>query len=249
MTKKKTELKFNMRGKTSAEMLLYGEIGGPFGIGATEVVAALKSVKNIDELNVRIHSEGGSVFDGAAIYNALKRFDGRVIVDIDGMALSIASYIALAGDTVRAADNSRYMIHNPWVVGAGESSNLRRMADLLDSMKNDLSKAYQAKTGRSSEDIGAMMDAETWMSAEEAREFGFVDEITNELPIAAKVSDELKGRFKHQSQIQMLVEAEWQTREAKAKQDDEAHASKMKALRERHTANTNFVRSKFKETK
>lgn len=237
-----TKLDLKMRGPKTAEILFYDEIG-MFGITATEVVSALKDVKGkIDTLNVRIHSPGGSVFDGVAIFNALRKFDARVEVDIDGIALSIASYIALAGDVVRAVDNTQYMIHNPWVMTMGESKDLRAAADRMDAIKDDLIRVYSNKTGIGTEELTKMMDAETWLGGEDAMTLGFVDELTEALPVAAKFDGDLWTRFKNQDRVASL-RAQGPVVDKAADEVAQEKRKKAKALRDRANLANTYLKS------
>jgi len=180
---------FKAKGPTDAELLIYSEIGDSFwgdGVTAKQFSADLKTVIDAKTLNVRINSPGGSVFEGTAIYNQLKRFPGNVVVDIDGLAASIASVIALAGNEVRMASNALYMIHDPSGIVMGSAEDMRKMADTLDLVRDTIVGVYHGKTQLSQDDLAALMTAETWMGAEEAKAKGFVDTITGEVSISNK---------------------------------------------------------------
>lgn len=174
----------------SAEISIYDEIGG-WGMSARAFVAELNRLQ-VDEITLRIHSPGGSVLEGNAIFNALQRHKATVHVAIDGMAASMASVIAMAGDTVEIAENGILMIHNPFVVAVGDSGDLRQSADVLDKLKDGIVTAYERKTGMDRAALSALMDAETWMTAEEALSMGFVDFVGGR--IEAKASFDL-SRF------------------------------------------------------
>lgn len=158
------------------EIMLYDEIGF-WGVTASEFNKQLSGIK-AKTINLRVNSPGGDVFDGIAIYNALRDHPARVVTHIDGVAASIASVIALAGDEVRMAENAFMMIHNAWGMVIGYAEDMRKEADLLDKVSGSLLMAYENKTTSSSAEIQAWMDDETWFTAEEAAEAGFVDEIT-----------------------------------------------------------------------
>ena len=128
-------------------------------------------------LNVWIDSYGGNVFAAAGIYNALKEHKGGVTVKIDGKAMSAATVIAMAGDKVLMSPTAMFMVHNPLTVAAGYASDLRKTADVLDSVKESIMNAYQIKTGLSRKEISDLMDNETYMNAKQAQKDGFVDEI------------------------------------------------------------------------
>jgi ATP-dependent Clp endopeptidase proteolytic subunit ClpP len=173
------------KSELSAEVTIYEEIGS-YGITAK---AFLDQIKNVGKrkITLRINSPGGEVFDGLAIYNRLREHAGGVEVRIDGIAASMASVIAMAGAPVSMAENALLMVHNPSGLCAGNSGDMRELADMLDKVRGSLTSAYERKTGKTTEEIGAMMDAETWMTAQEALAAGFIDEITGELKMAASV--------------------------------------------------------------
>jgi ATP-dependent Clp endopeptidase proteolytic subunit ClpP len=189
-----------MAGTKSAEIYLYDEIGDSFfgGITAKQFADDLNALGKIDRINVRINSPGGDVFQGLAIYNTLKRHPANVVVDIDGMALSIASIIAMAGNTINMAKNAMFMIHDPWGFTGGTAEDFRKQADLLDQVKENLVNTYVDKTGMDSGQINLLMSEETWMQAEEAKRLGFISNITEELQMAAGFN---LSRFKKPPQV------------------------------------------------
>lgn len=127
------------------------------------------------DLTVWIDSYGGSVFAGASIYNALKGHEGKITVKVDGKAMSAASVIAMAGDEILMSPVAVMMIHNPLTYASGDMHDLRKVADVLDEVKESIINAYVAKTGRPRNKISQMMDDETWMSANVAVKEGFAD--------------------------------------------------------------------------
>jgi ATP-dependent Clp protease, protease subunit len=167
-----------------AEVVIYDEIGA-FGIPAKAFLDELKALGPVAELTLRINSPGGSVFDGVAIYNALKRHDARVAVWIDGIAASIASMIAMAGDDVTMPENAMLMLHDPSALVIGTAPDMRAMADALDKMKAGMVAAYRDKSGRDDAEIEALMAAESWLSAQEAVDLGFADRIEQPVRMAA----------------------------------------------------------------
>lgn len=184
-------LKIENKAKDKADIWIYGDIGESWSgesVTAKEFSEELKNLTGVREITLHINSPGGNVFDGLAIYNSLKKFRARVVTEIDGMALSIASIIALAGDEVRMAGNAVYMIHNPWTMAAGDASEIRKVADQLDLVRGSLAGTYAAKTKDSAslEQISEWMNAETWFNSDEALKAGFVDQITDPIEIAAK---------------------------------------------------------------
>jgi ATP-dependent Clp endopeptidase proteolytic subunit ClpP len=173
-----------VQGNHSAEILIYDEIG-LWGITAKRFAEDLQELGNIKSLNIRINSPGGSVTDGNAIYNIIRNHAAYVTVSIDGIALSMGSVIAMAGDHIEMADNALFMIHNPYGGAMGDADEMRKTADVMDKMKKTLLSAYTKQTGLSEDVISGMMDDETWLDADEALEQGFIDEISGEIELAA----------------------------------------------------------------
>lgn len=163
------------------ELYFYDVIGPSYWgyIGSDEVIDALAKLEG-QKVVARINSPGGSVDEGIAIYNALRRHKAGVEVVIDSLAASIASVIAMAGDTVTMANGSRMMIHEPWTFAMGNSRELRKQADVLDTYSDAIMDTYTKKTKRKAEDIKPMLAEETWMSAKQAVENGFADYIEGE---------------------------------------------------------------------
>ena len=174
-----------------AEILLYGVVGED---GAWDEVTSktfaeeLKQNEEAKVIRVRINSPGGDVFAGQAIYSMLKRCKSKVIIYIDGLAASIASLIAMAGDTVIMPKNSMMMIHKPWSFTAGNASEMREQANTLDKVEESMLGAYVDKTGLDVEEIKTMLANETWLTAAEALEKGFCDEI-EETEVKALIKD------------------------------------------------------------
>jgi len=195
---------YKIENKTAAEatVYLYDEIGW-FGISAEQFVKDLNAI-TAKTINIRINSPGGSVFDGTALFNAIKQHKSKTVTHIDGLAASISSVIALASGEVRMAENAFLMIHNPWSIVIGNADTMREEADLLDKVGGTIAKAYMDKTGKDKAEIKDLMAAETWMTAEEALEMGFIDVIEEsekdeeakatlfDLSVFANVPDSLK---------------------------------------------------------
>lgn len=183
----KKKISIKALSSSAVEVLIYDDIGEGWmgGISAKDFAKELKAFGSPETINVRINSAGGSVFDGVAIYNTLLKNPANVVVHIDGLAASIASIIAMAGDEINMADNAMMMIHDPWTVAGGNAKDLRDQANVLDKIGDTLVSTYAKRTDGDDDAIRKMMSEETWMSAEEAKDFGFVDNITDELKIAA----------------------------------------------------------------
>jgi len=165
------------------EILIYDVIGS-FDLTAKNIIEQLNDADGQDVL-VRINSVGGDVFEGMAIYNALKKYEGNVKIEIEGLSASMASIIMLAGDDVTASQNSLIMIHNPSAGVMGESKDLSKRADLLDKMKTQMVNIYTAATSIPEKKVIKMMDEETWFTSDEAKEVGLINNVTEAIKIAA----------------------------------------------------------------
>jgi ATP-dependent protease ClpP protease subunit len=176
-----------------AEILIYGDIGESWW---EETVSARQFVKDIaaidaQAITIRINSNGGSVPDGIAIYNAIKRHPATVTTVVDGMALSIASLIAMAGDTVEIAENGVFMVHAPWVMWAsGNAIQLRELADQLDVWSAAVCTSMVSKTGKPEAEMLALLTdgKDHWYTAAQAVEMGFADAVISAAPVAAHAS-------------------------------------------------------------
>ena len=194
MTTNPTFYALEKSGDNETTVTLYDEIGA-FGAGSKQFLSDIGKLSG-QHLHLRINSPGGSVVEGTAIYNALRRHKGGVTVHIDALAASMASVIAMAGAPVLIADNALLMIHNPWTVSMGGSEDLRKEADLLDMLKVNLRNAYVRKTGLGETEIQDMMDKETWLDAVDAVALGFADAIEEGVAAAATATPEnLRARF------------------------------------------------------
>lgn len=179
------KLRLAKTGPKQAELILYGIIDRWGDIDPRAVRDELKELGDVAELHVRINSEGGSIFDGLAVYNTLKGHSAKIVVHVDGMALSMASVIAMAGDEIVMAEGAMLMIHNPLWLAAGEAEDMRQAADVMDKLKDQLVGIYAGRTGQPTADIASLMDAETWFTAEEAIALGFADRQEDRMAIAA----------------------------------------------------------------
>ena len=171
-----------------AVLQIFDQIGedwfGGSGISAKAFSDALQSV-GPGPLVVEINSPGGNVWDGLAIYNMLRGRQSPVTTRVVGIAASIASIIALAGDTIEMAEASLFMIHDPSGMVAGTSEDMRKMANALDQHAEILANIYVKRTGKTSAQIRAAMTAETWFTAQEAIQFGLADKSIEQLAMAA----------------------------------------------------------------
>ena len=170
---------------TGAEVAIYDEIGA-YGVSAKGFLAELGALPDGTPVDLRLNSPGGSVFDAVAIYNALKRHAGTVTVWIDGIAASAASYIAMAGDEIVMPENAFLMIHDPSGLAMGTAGDMRAMAEALDKIAGSLVRGYATKSGKSNDEIAALMAAETWFDAADAVAAGFADRLAEPVRMAAR---------------------------------------------------------------
>lgn len=188
----------------SADLYIYGEIvdntdwkWDESDVMPNDVVEALNQVDGLSELNIYINSPGGSVFAGLAIYNMLRRNKAKKKVHIDGVAASIASVIALAGDEIYIPKNAFMMIHKPWTIAIGDSTHFKKVAEDLDKIESGLMEVYYENLleGVSSEEIDQMVQDETWLTGEEAAGYFRVTVIESK-EVAASSKDFLKNHDK-----------------------------------------------------
>ncbi|EFH4808719.1 Clp protease ClpP [Escherichia coli] len=180
----------------AAEISIYEEIGG-FGITAKQFAEDLKALGDVSHIDLRIHSPGGDVFEGIAIYNLLRNHPAEITVYIDGVAASMASVVAMAGDRVVMPENAMMMIHKPWGISGGNAGDMRDYADLLDKVETVLVPAYARKTGKSAQEITAMLEDETWMDGKECLKHGFADELLPSVTAMARIESKRTGDFSH----------------------------------------------------
>ena len=168
----------------STDIFIYDEIG-VHGITAKSFLQDLKDLGGKD-ITLHINSTGGDVFEGQAIYTALKNYTGKVTAKIEGLAASMATVIALAADTIEMTSNSLFMIHSPMSNVFGNKSQMRKQINALEKVEATMLKVYSKRTGLDEEKISYMLDSETWLSADEAKEMGFVDAVSGKVEIVAK---------------------------------------------------------------
>jgi ATP-dependent Clp protease, protease subunit len=183
---------YEIRARASgAEVLIYDEIGA-YGVTAKGFLAELGALPDGASIDLRLNSPGGSVFDAVAIYNALQRHEGEITVWIDGIAASAASYIAMAGDEIVMPENAFLMIHDPSGLVMGTAADMREMAETMDKIAASMIRGYAGRSGRSEDEIAALMAAETWFDAQDALAAGFATRMAEPVRIAASFDI---GRF------------------------------------------------------
>ncbi|WHY83011.1 Clp protease ClpP [Siminovitchia fortis] len=198
---------FNMKASAdgkSADIFIYGEITKYAWTeegehSATTFKQELDELGDVDIINLYVNSPGGSVFEGITIHNMLKRHKAKVTAHVDALAASIASVIIMAADEIRMPSNSMLMIHNPWTFAIGNAAELRKQADDLDRIGKSSMQSYLDKAGDklTEEKLQEMLDAETWLSADEAYEYGLCDVVEEANNMAASISGEYLERYKN----------------------------------------------------
>lgn len=180
-------LEFKNEGK-AIEIKIYGDIGDNYWkeegddsvTSVQELDNFLKENKDASTIDIYINSNGGSVFDGVAIYNILKRHRAYKRVFIDGFACSVASVIAMVGNTVTMPKTSMMMIHNAWTITMGNSAEMRKVADDLDKINEVIKQAYLGKVKIDEKKLTALMNAESFLTADECFEYGFCTRVGDE---------------------------------------------------------------------
>jgi len=215
------------KANNEADIFIYSEISASkfWGDETTpkDFKDELDGLGDVGTLNIYINSPGGDVFAGNSIYNMLKRHKAQKVVYIDGLAASIASVIAMAGDKIIMPKNSMIMIHKAWAGIMGNSADMIKMADTLKQIDVSIASAYE-RTGLSNEKIVDLMENETWMTAEEAVEYGFADEVEDAKEFAACTSRDFLNIYKNVPEnIESIVETEVgeeEKPEEKSKEDE-----------------------------
>ncbi|WP_444905114.1 ClpP-like prohead protease/major capsid protein fusion protein [Microbulbifer sp. CnH-101-E] len=203
---KKSWYSINAAANTSeADIYLYDTIGY-WGVTAKDFARDLKALGDVSKINLHINCPGGDVFDGTAIYNLLKDHKAEVETWIEGIAASMGSVIALAGDTVHIAENAYYMVHNPSAGVRGDVRALEKTKSLLAKVKATMKSLYSSRTGMSDEEVSQVMDDETWYTGAEAVEAGFATDTTAAMEMAASFNADHLNQFKNTPQaISALV--------------------------------------------
>jgi ATP-dependent Clp protease protease subunit len=157
---------------------LYGEIGPAWAgmIDDAAVIQALDQMRTSKKIHVRLNSPGGDYFMGVSISNALRRHQAKVIIHVDALAASAASVIAMGGDRVIMHPGALMMVHRAWSITMGNSSDFTKAAETLNKVDENLIDVYHKRTGLDKTKLRALVEAETWMSGDEAVQYGFADE-------------------------------------------------------------------------
>jgi ATP-dependent Clp protease, protease subunit len=198
----KSWYEFKNKAEDSAEISIYDEIG-MWGVSARHFASDLKALGDVKNIDVSINSPGGSLFDGLAIHNMLKRHPAKVTVIIDGIAASAASVIAMAGDEILMPENAFMMIHEASGVAVGTADDMREYADFLDKTLASLVSVYRAKTDMADDELISMIKAESWLSALDAVALGFATATIEAKKVAACCD---MSRFENPPEIENLVD-------------------------------------------
>ncbi|HAV9299839.1 TPA: Clp protease ClpP, partial [Escherichia coli] len=181
--------------QSDADIYIYDEIGF-WGVTAKQFISDLNALGDITHINLHINSPGGDVFEGIAIFNALKTHGASITAYVDGVAASMASVIAMVGNPVIMPENTFMMIHKPFGFTGGDAEDMRTYADLLDKVEAVLLPAYAQKTGKTTDEIAAMLADETWMSGAECLAQGFADQVTPAVKAMACIQSKRTEEFK-----------------------------------------------------
>lgn len=174
----------------AAEIQIYEDVGAGWfgGVTAKDIAADIKAAGKVKQMDVRIASYGGDVNDGLAIYRMLAEHDARIVVHVDGVAASIASVIAMAGDEIVIAEAGSMMIHEGWTIAMGHAADLRAVADQLEKTSTQLAEIYAARTKKPLAQIQEWMAATTWFYGKEALDAGLADSVAENVKAAASAS-------------------------------------------------------------
>lgn len=220
--------------KKVGEVFIYGEITKyaweEYGEKSAKIFQQeLEELGDVETINLYVNSPGGSVFEGVAIHNMLKRHKARVIAYVDALAASIASVIIMAADEIRMPSNSMLMIHNPWTIAIGNAAELRKEADDLDRIGESAIISYLEKAGDKLEEekLREMLDAETWLTADEAYQYGLCDVVEEANDMAASINEKHLQHFRNVPK--QLLQQEKQTISAQEMAERQKIAEQAKA--------------------
>lgn len=163
--------------RDTADVYVYGDIGGWWDGIKPEDIAKEIAELDVGTLNVHVNSPGGVVFDGMAIYNAFAAHKAKVVMNIEGIAASIASVIVMAGDEIKIGESANMMIHKPWSFMIGDADEMRAEAEILDGLEQGIVDIYKARTEHDDATLKAWMKVETWFRGQGAVDNGFADEV------------------------------------------------------------------------
>ncbi|MBH0159121.1 Clp protease ClpP [Fictibacillus sp. 5RED26] len=200
---------------------MYGSIGKGWysDISATDVRSQLNSI-SAKKINIHVNSPGGDVFESIAIHNLLKNHSAEIIIHIDGLAASGASVIAMAGDKIVMPKNTMMMIHKAWTFAAGNSNELRKVADDLEKIDTAVTESYTSRFVGEKSELEQLLSDETWLTAEECKTFGFCDEISDEIQEPEEKEEEISAKEKFLNKYSNQSATEATKPEAKDSDED-----------------------------
>jgi ATP-dependent Clp endopeptidase proteolytic subunit ClpP len=214
-----------------ARVDITGPIGG-WDVSGSEFLRELKDLGDVDSIDLRIHSPGGSVLDGWAIANGIKNHPAHVVARVEGLAASMGSVVLMSADEIEVPQNAYVMIHNVSGGAFGEADELESMAALMRKLQDDVTDFYANATGKDREEIADMMAAETWMNGQDAVEHGFATRVLEPVKAAACADLEtLVSKFENVPEAVLELQAEEpaleedQVEEVEALEEDEAQES------------------------
>ena len=226
-----TALEPRNEGGRVARVDIMGPIGG-WDVSGSEFLRELKDLGDVDSIDLRIHSPGGSVLDGWAIANGIKNHPAHVVARVEGLAASMGSVVLMSADEIEVPQNAYVMIHNVSGGAFGEADELESMAALMRKLQDDVTDFYANATGKDREEIAEMMAAETWMNGEDAVEHGFATRVLEPVKAAACADLEtLVSKFENVPEAVLELQAEEpdleqdQVEEVEALEEDEAQES------------------------
>ncbi len=218
-----------------ARVDIMGPIGG-WDVSGSEFLRELKDLGDVDSIDLRIHSPGGSVLDGWAIANGIKNHPAHVVARVEGLAASMGSVVLMSADEIEVPQNAYVMIHNVSGGAFGEADELESMAALMRKLQDDVTDFYANATGKDREEVAEMMAAETWMNGEDAVEHGFATRVLEPVKAAACADlDTLLSKFENVPEAVLELQAEEpdlevdQVEEVEALEDDQAQESEEEA--------------------
>ena len=190
----------------NADLYLYSAIlGSEYGSSTFDVIQELNNFTG-ELITLHINSEGGDIFEAQGMYTYLKNHQEKVHVYIDGLCASAAGVVALAGDKVFMPENALMMIHNPAGAVYGESEDMRKLADILDKIRDTIAILYEEKTGLTHAKVIDLMKAETWLTAKEAKNLKLVDEIIPALKVKNESQEYQAGVIHERERLRALDE-------------------------------------------
>jgi ATP-dependent Clp protease protease subunit len=186
------------KANAEADIFIYEDVGeGWFGgVSAKQFAKDIKALGGVQTINLHLNSAGGDVFDGFAIYRQLVDHKARVVTHIDGLAASIASVIAMAGNEIKIAEAGFLMIHDAWGMSVGNADDMRKMAETLETTSGAIADVYTSRTKNKAEKVRDWMREETWFTGADAVKEGFADQVMENMKVAAKL-DPSRHKYRH----------------------------------------------------